>query len=170
MKRRTGPIGRRTEASTAAERVSIDDVDRTIIRILQQDGRASYTDISREVALTGPAVRARIQRLTDTGAMRIVGITNPELLGMPAAAMLGIHVSKPAVEVANAISQHPNVMYIVHVAGGYDLLVEIICPSLEALATLVDTEIRSVAGVSRLEIFPYFLIHTERYGFEHPVD
>jgi Lrp/AsnC family transcriptional regulator, regulator for asnA, asnC and gidA len=150
------------------ERVSIDAIDRAIIGILQEDGRTPYTELSRQVGLTGPAVRARVQRLIDTGAMRVVGITSPELLGMPTVAMLGIHVNQPAIVVADAISQIPNVMYIVHVAGGYDLLVEIIAQSMEELATIVDERVRAIDGVSRLEIFPYFRMHTERYAFEHP--
>ncbi|MET9088106.1 AsnC family transcriptional regulator [Streptomyces sp. NPDC004237] len=50
-------------------RIELDAVDKILIRRLQQDGRASYTDLGKEVGLSAPAVRARVQRLTDRGVL-----------------------------------------------------------------------------------------------------
>lgn len=46
-------------------RIEVDAVDKVLIRRLQQDGRASYTELGKEVGLSAPTVRARVQRLTD---------------------------------------------------------------------------------------------------------
>jgi len=46
---------------------SLDETDMTILRLLSQDGRRSYSDISERVGLSGPAVADRIERLQESG-------------------------------------------------------------------------------------------------------
>ena len=56
---------------------NLDDTDRAIIEQLQQDGRLSYTGLAAATQLSDATVRQRIQRLMDTGAMRVVAFTDP---------------------------------------------------------------------------------------------
>jgi len=46
---------------------NVDQIDCIIIAILETDGRASLSDIGKQVGLTGPAVGERLRRLKDTG-------------------------------------------------------------------------------------------------------
>lgn len=46
---------------------SLDETDIKILQLLSHDARRSYTDISEEVDLSGPAVANRIERLQDAG-------------------------------------------------------------------------------------------------------
>ncbi|TWP34366.1 AsnC family transcriptional regulator, partial [Leekyejoonella antrihumi] len=43
----------------------VDDLSKSIIGLLQRDGRAAYSTIAREVGLSEAAVRQRVQRLLD---------------------------------------------------------------------------------------------------------
>ena len=45
----------------------IDETDRALIAILDTDGRASLSEIGKQVGLTGPAVGERLRRLRDAG-------------------------------------------------------------------------------------------------------
>lgn len=45
----------------------IDDIDRTILYMLYEDARLSYTEIADEVSLTRPAVKNRIKAMEDKG-------------------------------------------------------------------------------------------------------
>ncbi|MFM9816038.1 Lrp/AsnC family transcriptional regulator, partial [Streptomyces scabiei] len=58
--------------SAAAE---LDATDRALLRHLQADGRRSWTDLARDVGLTAPAVRQRVQRLIDSGVVQIAAVT-----------------------------------------------------------------------------------------------
>jgi Lrp/AsnC family leucine-responsive transcriptional regulator len=51
-----------------AERLT--DVDRRILALLQADGRRSFADIGREVGLSTPAVKRRVDRLEASGVIR----------------------------------------------------------------------------------------------------
>ena len=74
--------------------VTIDALDRAIIRQLQEDGRASYADLASVVGLSPPAVRQRMQRLMETGLLQVVAVTDPLKLGLPVMALVGIAVAR----------------------------------------------------------------------------
>ena len=65
----------------ASDRSCSTTVSRHIIDQLQQDGRRSYAAIGKAVGLSEAAVRQRVQRLIDVGAMQIVAVTDPMTLG-----------------------------------------------------------------------------------------
>ncbi|HKN55431.1 MAG TPA: AsnC family transcriptional regulator, partial [Amycolatopsis sp.] len=55
----------------------LDTTDRTLIALLQQDGRASFTALAKAVGLSEGAVRQRVQRLLRDDLMQIVAVTDP---------------------------------------------------------------------------------------------
>ena len=64
--------------------VSLDDVDRRIIVLLQEDGRMSARDISRRLGDIGDrAVRYRIDRLVRTGTISVIAVVHNEPIGYP---------------------------------------------------------------------------------------
>ena len=70
------------------QEVPIDAVDRSIIRALQVDGRASYAELASSVGLSPPAVRQRMQRLMESGLLQVVAVTDPLKLGLALAVTL----------------------------------------------------------------------------------
>lgn len=48
----------------------LDDIDRSLLEELQRDGRVSYTELGRRVALTAPAVAERVRRLEEAGVIK----------------------------------------------------------------------------------------------------
>ena len=74
----------------------LDDVSKSIIEELQQDGRRSYAAIGKVVGLSEAAVRQRVQRLVDSGVMQVVAVTDPLELGFARQAMIGIRVQRRA--------------------------------------------------------------------------
>src|SRR5580693_10254649 len=81
-------------------RVVLDDVSKQIIEQLQQDGRRSYAAIAKAVGLSEAAVRQRVQRLIEIGAMQIVAVTDPMSLGFHRQTMVGIRCGGELARVA----------------------------------------------------------------------
>ncbi|MFD7612394.1 Lrp/AsnC family transcriptional regulator [Streptomyces sp. NPDC059828] len=149
-------------------RIELDTVDRTLIRLLQQDGRASYTDLGREVGLSAPAVRARVARLTENGLLQFAAVTDPLRLGLPVMALLGIKVHGLPREVIAALERIPGVIYLVATAGSFDLFAEVVCRTMDELFVIINDEIRTLPGVREVESFPYFGIHVHRFTWDVP--
>jgi Lrp/AsnC family transcriptional regulator, regulator for asnA, asnC and gidA len=144
---------------------ALDDVSKAIIEQLQQDGRRSYAAIGKVVGLSEAAVRQRVQRLTDTGVVQIVAVTDPLQLGFARQAMVGIKVSGPLEPVADALVELAEVDYVVVTAGSYDLLAEVVCESDDHLLELISGRIRSIPTVVATETFMYLRLRKQSYSW-----
>src|ERR1035437_1158930 len=67
-----------------------DDASQQIIEQLQRAGGVPSAAIGKAVGLSEAAVRQRVQRLQDAGAMLIVAVTDPLTLGFRRQAMIAI--------------------------------------------------------------------------------
>ncbi len=145
--------------------VELDDIDKALIRHLQQDGRMSFADLGRAVGLSQNATRLRVQRLLVSGIVEIVAITNPLALGFETMAMIGIEVEGSVREAATVLENIAGVTYVVVCAGRYDLLVEVVCDDDRQLLELVDGELRSLPMVRRTELFTYLDLKKQTYAW-----
>ena len=50
--------------------LNLDDVDRKILRELQNDGRASFRDVSARISVSTPTVSSRVQAMVEVGLIR----------------------------------------------------------------------------------------------------
>ncbi len=145
--------------------IELDDIDKRIVTELQRDGRISYADLGPIVGLSPAAVRQRVQRILDAGIVQVVGVTDPQALGFPVMAMLGVQVDGDVTAIADRIAEVDGVIYIVMSAGSFDLMVEVICEDTMALLDLINARVKTVPGVRHVESFVYFGIHTHRFGW-----
>jgi Lrp/AsnC family transcriptional regulator for asnA, asnC and gidA len=145
--------------------VVLDDVSKAIIEQLQEDGRRPYAAIGKAVGLSEAAVRQRVQRLLDGGVMQIVAVTDPLQVGFPRQAMIGIRCEGDVEAVANMVSEMPEVAYVVITAGGFDLLVEVVCEDDDHLLDLVSKRIRAVPSVRTTESFVYLKLVKQLYNW-----
>jgi|APFre7841882630_1041343.scaffolds.fasta_scaffold87510_2 DNA-binding Lrp family transcriptional regulator len=83
--------------------VRLDDVDRRIIALLQEDGRMSARDVSRRLGEIGDrAVRYRIDRLVRSGAISIIAVVDSTRIGYP---VLGdVIIELPPANVRDALT------------------------------------------------------------------
>lgn len=132
--------------------VALDDKDRTIIELLQADGRMPFTKVAAEVGLTEGAIRQRVQRLTDAGVMQIVAVTDPLSLGMRRVAMVGARVSGDAEATAGELAAMDEVEYLVATTGRYDLMFEVVADDDAHLLQLLS-RLRSRGDILEAEAF-----------------
>ena len=142
-----------------------DDVSKAIVEQLQLDGRKSYADIAKAVGLSEAAVRQRVQKLTESGVMQIVAVTDPLQLGFTRQAMIGIRTRGDTRLVADRLAELPTVSYVVLTAGGFDLLVEVVCEDDDQLLELLNSRIRTLDGVVSTETFVYLKLHKQLYDW-----
>lgn len=144
----------------------LDELDRAIVEALQADGRASFREIARSLAVAEGTVRNRYDRLSDAGVLDVVGVTNPLALGFDAMAMVGVTTSGRSQSVADALAELPEVSYVVVVAGQFDVLVELVCRD---HAHLLDTTERlgTLDGVVATNTFVYLKLAKQSFQHGH---
>jgi Lrp/AsnC family transcriptional regulator for asnA, asnC and gidA len=151
--------------STRRPSVNLDEVSKTIIELLQHDGRKSYASIAQHVGLSEAAVRQRVQRLLDADVMQIVAVTDPLQVGFQRQAMVGLRVSGDISPVADALTQMDEVAYVVTTAGSFDVLAEVVCEDDNHLLELLTTRIRALPGVTATETFVYLKLNKQLYNW-----
>jgi Lrp/AsnC family transcriptional regulator for asnA, asnC and gidA len=144
--------------------VLLDDTARSIIEMLQRDGRQSYASMAQVVGLSEAAVRQRVQRLIEAGVMQIVAVTDPQQVGFARQAMIGIRVDGDPTALEEQLESLPEIEYIVITAGSFDLLVEVVCEDDEHLLDLIS-RMRRLPGVTTTESFLYLKLHRQRYDW-----
>lgn len=143
----------------------LDDTAKSIIEQLQHDGRRSYAEIGKAVGLSEAAVRQRVQRLTESGVMQIVAVTDPTHLGFTRQAMIGVRSSGDTTALAALLVAMPEVDYVVLTAGSFDVLAECVVADDDALVELLNAKIRLLPGVVGTETFVYLRLVKQRYDW-----
>jgi Lrp/AsnC family transcriptional regulator, regulator for asnA, asnC and gidA len=157
------PDGHRSaERIRPQPQVQRDVVSRLIIEQLQQDGRRSYAAIAKAVGLSEPAVRQRVQRLIESGAMQIVAVTDPMTLGFHRQTMIGIRCNENLQLVADLLAGMEAVDYVVITGGSFDLLAEVVCADDDQLLEILS-QVRSMPGVTTTETFVYLKLCKQTY-------
>ncbi|MCU1427014.1 MAG: transcriptional regulator [Actinomycetia bacterium] len=143
----------------------LDDADKGLVELLQQDGRMAYTRLAASVGLSEAAVRKRVQRLIDDSVVQIVAVTDPLRLGFRRQAMVGVSTEGDIRSVADALASIPEIDYVVFTSGSFDLLFEIVCEDDEHLLGVLNDKVRSIPGVRSTETFTYLRLHKQTYSW-----
>ncbi len=131
-----------------------DKLDRKIISILREDGRASNAGIARKVGVSEGTVRRRLKNLVEEEYIQVVALPDAAKMGNNSQALLGVQVDPDKVDVvADAIKILPGVTWVAVTTGSYDIFAWATFPSAEALGIFLRTKVGTVPGVRRTETF-----------------
>ena len=124
-----------------------------------------YTRLGAAVGLSEAAVRQRVQRLTESGVVQIVAVTDPLMLGFSRMAMVGLKVEGDLRTVAADIAAIPDVSYVVIVSGSFDLLMEVVCEDDDHLLAILNDKVRAIPGVRSTETFTYLRLDKQTFAW-----
>jgi Lrp/AsnC family transcriptional regulator, regulator for asnA, asnC and gidA len=145
--------------------VDLDDADKLLIELLQEDGRLPYTRLAARVGLSEAAVRQRVNRLIENKVVQIVAVTDPLTLGFRRQAMVGVKIEGDIIAVADALALIAEVDYVVCTSGSFDLLFELVCEDDDHLLTLLNDRVRTIPGVRSTETFMYLRLRKQTYAW-----
>lgn len=134
---------------------TLDDLDRALLEIQQEDIFFSYSEFAKEHGVTEATVRNRIKRLKSSGVMDLILVINPYKIGYGIFAAIGLNVKAGISpdKVILALKEIPGITSIMTVVGRFDLIIEYVCPNLEEYRQFVGNELKEMPGVSYFESF-----------------
>jgi len=103
----------------------IDELDRKIVRVMNQNARKSFREIAKEVGTSVTAVIHRVKKMEQTGIIKsYVPVVDPELFGYTLIAIIALRISKgKLLETQETISEDPRVAAVYDVTGEWDSLI-----------------------------------------------
>ncbi|APO87300.1 MULTISPECIES: Lrp/AsnC family transcriptional regulator [unclassified Marivivens] len=136
--------------------IELDEIDRRILRALQQDATQSASQLGRRFDLSQPATWRRIKRLEEAGA--IAGrrlVLDREKLGFGVTVFLGVKlVAKGRVSLEDferAVSAIREVQTVEHVLGLYDYRLRVVATDLADFERVLRRRIMTLPGVGNVE-------------------
>jgi Lrp/AsnC family leucine-responsive transcriptional regulator len=142
----------------------LDDTDRGILTMLQEDCRAALARIGEHVGLSAPSVLERIKKLEAAGVITGYHATlDARRLGFDVTAFIGVIASHPNLigTLERQLVALHGVLECHHVTGEYTLLLKVKTANTSSLEGLIS-QIRSLDGVARTETLVVLSTHTER--------
>ena len=109
---------------------SLDKVDRSILKVLQDDGRISNVELAEKVHLSPSPCLARVKRLEDEGYIKgYRAELEASLMGYGTVAFIQVSLQRTTEDVFSEfkreVSRDPVVSECFMVAGGYDYLLKV---------------------------------------------
>ena len=118
----------------------LDQIDNRIVALLIEDARRSYDDIGRQVSLSAPAVKRRVDRLRASGAIRgFSAIVDYAALGSATEALVELFYAPGTLldSVAESLRRHPEVVEAWSVTGEADAIARVRTRDNEDLERLI---------------------------------
>ena len=135
--------------------VELDDIDRRILRVLQQRSDLPNNALADEIGLTpGPCLR-RVQRLRELGVIRKFTVhLDHNLLGFQISEFVEItlahHTPEVAAKFMKTIANKPQVLSCHMVTGDCDFILRVLVRDLDEYRTLVWEQLHRIEGVDKI--------------------
>jgi Lrp/AsnC family transcriptional regulator for asnA, asnC and gidA len=145
----------------------IDETNIEIINLLMDNGRMSCAEIAQRLGnVSERSVRYRIDRMVQTGIIRICAVPSPTKLGLPVIADVFIKVESAYIlDVAQRLAAYECISYVGCAIGEPDVSVQIFAPDNASVYEFVTQVIAKMEGVShtRTAILPRILKDTHQW-------
>jgi Lrp/AsnC family leucine-responsive transcriptional regulator len=153
----------------------VDDLDRSILIRLQQDGNLTNAKLAQELGLSQSAMSERVRRLEQEG--HIAGyraLINPASLGLGLQAFVATeligHQTEWIESFERGVVMLNDVRACYHVTGRFDYLLHVAVKDLEHLGRLVKHDIAAIPGVDKVETMLVFSEVKRDTGWPVPAD
>jgi Lrp/AsnC family transcriptional regulator, leucine-responsive regulatory protein len=133
----------------------IDEIDRRILRVLQQQAEIPNNALAERVGLTPAPCLRRVQRLREQGVLRRYTVEiDPAYLGYQIAAFVEItlrqHTSEVATRFMKAIQNKRQVISCHMVAGDCDFILRVRTRDLAEYRKLIWQDLHRIDGVEKI--------------------
>lgn len=136
----------------------LDQIDRKILKILQQHGRISNVDLAKQVHLSPTPCLERVKRIEKEGFIqKYVGLSDPVKLGLGISAFIEVTLTSTTTndlkEFGREMKSLSEVVSCHMVAGGFDYLIQIRVPDMLGYQRFLGEKLAAIPQVSQTHTY-----------------
>ena len=148
------------------EQIELDELDRRILNLLQQDASLTNLDLAAQVHASAPTCLRRVKRLIDSGLItRQVALLAPEMLGPTLTAIVEITLdhqgAEKQVEFEALVAAEAAILQCYRVSPGPDFVLVVQVADMPAYHALAHRVFAGHANVRNVRSF--FSIHRSKF-------
>lgn len=129
----------------------LDKIDKELLRLLQENGRATISSLSEAVELSMPAVSERVKRLESSGVIqKFTTLLNPSLVDKQLLALIqiGFDQQKHADMFVDFVADEKDIRECYRITGNFEYTLKVQTSSTSTLEQLL-TRIKAQKGVNK---------------------
>jgi len=130
-------------------KIQLDDKDKIILNILQENYRISYKEISEKVNLAASTIHNRVQNMLKEGIIRKFDtFVDPFKVGYKTVAILGLSIEPLRLNnVAKELANYDETQLVTSSSGAHDMLLQVIAKNEKDLWRFINEKIKTIDGV-----------------------
>ncbi len=149
--------GRTTGRGDSVQRVlpRLDDLDRRLLALLQDDARASSAELARKIDLSPPGLQKRLRKLEERGVIRrYATVLNREAVGLDLLCFVNVQLAHHRPDTAERFRDEmkvlPQVLECHYLTGEFDYVVKIVVANHTELEKFLFEKLMRIEGVDRI--------------------
>jgi Lrp/AsnC family transcriptional regulator for asnA, asnC and gidA len=126
----------------------LDEIDKNILRLLQEDGNVPLSEIANRLNVGVATVHRRIQRMKIEGIIKKkIVVVDPEKIGKNLSAFVEIKtLPNYEDEILDALSSFDEITEVYWVTGDFDLIVKLVVGDIKEFTEIIK-KIRRMKGI-----------------------
>ena len=149
----------------------MDNIDKAILRLVQQDATLSVNDIAEQVGLTVSPCWRRIQALEKQGTIvKRVTLLSPEKLNVDLTVFVQVKAGRHDETWLNAFAEHAasfeQVVEFYRLSGEYDYLLKVVVADMKAFDVFYK---KLVSGIDLADVTSSFAMEQIKYTTALPI-
>ncbi|MEM9389712.1 MAG: Lrp/AsnC ligand binding domain-containing protein [Bacteroidota bacterium] len=132
----------------------IDNIDLKILEVLTKNAKKPYTEVAKQVYVSGGTVHVRMKKLEEMGIVKgNTLLIDHTRLGFDITAFIGIFLSKSALydEVISLLKQVPEIVNVHYTTGNYSMFAKMYCRDTNHLKDVLYDKIQRIDGIVRTD-------------------
>ena len=130
----------------------MDQIDRRILRVLQEDGRITNQALAQRCGLSSAACFERVKRLRESGVIKgYAALLDPAKLDRALMIFIEVLLDRTTDDVFTAFADHvrrlPDVLECHMVAGGFDYLLKVRVADMAAYRSFLGDTLVALPGI-----------------------
>lgn len=129
----------------------MDDIDKKILNILQENDKTQYQRIAKELNLGASTVHYRIKKLIHNDfILSFSAIIDPEKVGYSTSAVIGLNVDPLKMhDIARQLTTYNEVQLVTTSSGDHDIIINVLAKDGKHLWRFINENIKPIEGVEK---------------------
>ncbi len=148
----------------------IDEIDRKLLNILQDNSRITIRELSEKLHLSTTPIHERIKKMEKNGFIKqYITLLDPRALGKKLTVFISVSLSNHTKEVVdefeNEVKNLPEVMECYYVSGNWDFLLKVQCNDMEDYHNFVIHKFSVIKNIT--QFYSSFVMSEAKQSYKY---
>ena len=138
--------------------IKLDEIDKKILNILQQNGRITNAQLASEVGLSPPPMLERVKKLEKNGIIqKYVAVLDYKKIDKSTMVFVSLSLARHRIKSIDQVNQEilklPEVLECYHIAGEQDYLLKIVVKDVQEYEQFILKKLAQISAISKIKSY-----------------